>query len=139
MPLPCPRFDRCRQGAATRNGLATKGIWMITPPRIRYLVAALMTVFAAVFVAAAPAGPSAPAGKDHWSFKAPVRPELPQAKSTSWVRNPIHALIPAEHEKRGLPPRPEAPPHILLRPVYLALTRPPPTRQPLHALRPAPS
>src|SRR5213078_545323 len=71
--------------------------------------------------------------KNHWSFKPPVRPVVPQVKNSSWVRNPIDALVAAEHEKHGLTPRPEAAKHVLLRRVYVDLIGLPPTREELHA------
>ena len=78
--------------------------------------------------------PPAPKDKEnHWSFKPPVRPEVPAAKNAAWVRNPIDAFVAAEHDRLGLTPRPEAPKHVLLRRVYLDLTGLPPTRQQLHA------
>src|SRR5690349_23748590 len=30
---------------------------------------------------------------DHWAFKAPVRPVIPQVRNKRWVRNPIDAFI----------------------------------------------
>src|SRR5687767_12963530 len=39
--------------------------------------------------AKAPADEPIPAGPDqHWSFKPPVRPNVPQVKNAGWVRNP---------------------------------------------------
>ncbi|MFL5245031.1 MAG: DUF1549 and DUF1553 domain-containing protein [Gemmataceae bacterium] len=61
------------------------------------------------------------------------RPAVPQVKNASWVRNPIDAFIAADHEERGLKPRPEAPKAILLRRVYLDLIGLPPTPEELHA------
>ncbi|MDB6031648.1 MAG: multidrug resistance efflux pump, partial [Verrucomicrobiales bacterium] len=48
-------------------------------------------------------------------------PAIPKTKNVRWVRNPIDAFVSAEHEKRGLKPRPEAPSSVLLRRVYLDL------------------
>src|SRR2546430_5911943 len=84
-------------------------------------------------VAAGAVGSAAPQAADHWSFKRPERPEVPQVKNAGWVRNPIDAFVSSEHEKRGLVPRPEAPKHVLLRRVYLDLIGLPPTREQLHA------
>ena len=47
-------------------------------------------------------------GRNHWAFKAPVRPALPQVKTAAWVRTPIDAFILARLEKEGLTPSPEA-------------------------------
>jgi hypothetical protein len=55
------------------------------------------------------------------------RSATPQAANAGWVRNPIDAFIAAEHEQRGLKPRPEAPRHVLVRRVYLDLVGLPPT------------
>jgi hypothetical protein len=49
------------------------------------------------------------------------RPAVPRAKNNDWVRTPIDAFIAAEHEARGLQPRPTASKAILLRRVYLDL------------------
>jgi hypothetical protein len=73
-----------------------------------------------------------PAGPDHWAFRPPVRPVLPAA-NTDWARNPIDALLAAEHEKRGLVPNLPAPRGLLLRRVFLDLVGLPPTREELHA------
>ncbi len=74
------------------------------------LVAALLLALHGATPAQPPAPAASPAkSKDHWSFKPPVRPAMPEVKNASWVRNPIDAFIAAEHDKRGLAPRPEAP------------------------------
>ena len=49
------------------------------------------------------------------------RPTVPKVRNARWVRNSIDAFVAAEHEKRGLKPRPEAPKAVLLRRVYLDL------------------
>ncbi len=67
--------------------------------------------------------------KEHWAFKAPVRPPLPKLSAPkSEVRNPIDLFFGAEHEKRGLKPQPVADRRLLLRRVYLDLIGLPPTR-----------
>jgi hypothetical protein len=66
-------------------------------------------------------------------FERVQRPPLPAVKDCSQARNPIDLFVAAEHERRGLTPRPEAPRHVLLRRVYLDLTGLPPTRAELHA------
>ncbi len=55
-------------------------------------------------------------------FETVERPAVPVVKNGTWVRNPVDAFIAAEHEARGLKPRPEATKEILLRRVYLDLT-----------------
>ncbi len=57
----------------------------------------------------------------------------PQVKNEAWSRNPIDAFIAAEHEARGLKPRPEASKTVLLRRVYLDLIGLPPSPEELHA------
>jgi hypothetical protein len=52
-------------------------------------------------------------------FETVQRPPVPSSKDANWVRNPIDAFIAAEHEKRGLKPRPEAAREVLLKRVYL--------------------
>ncbi|HUR47600.1 MAG TPA: DUF1553 domain-containing protein [Candidatus Saccharimonadales bacterium] len=47
------------------------------------------------------------------------QPAPPRVKNKRWVQNPIDAFVAAEHEKRGLKPRPQAPKPVLLRRVYL--------------------
>ncbi len=66
-------------------------------------------------------------------FEVVKRPGVPQFKDSGWGRNPIDAFIAAEHEARGLKPRPEAPKHVLLRRIYLDLIGLPPTPEELHA------
>jgi hypothetical protein len=66
-------------------------------------------------------------------FERVTRPDVPKGKNTAWVRNSIDAFIAAEHEARGLKPRPEASRAVLLRRVYLDLIGLPPTPEELHA------
>jgi hypothetical protein len=70
-----------------------------------------------------------------WRPFEPVRrPPVPSDPAiATGARNPIDAFIAAEHQGRGLSPRPEAPRAILLRRVYLDLTGLPPSRDDLHA------
>ena len=72
-------------------------------------------------------------GKDHWAFKAPVRPALPRVGRADWVRTPIDAFVLARLEKEGLAPAPEADKATLLRRVSLDLTGLPPTLAELDA------
>lgn len=65
--------------------------------------------------------------KEHWSFVAPVRPELPEVKTNSWVRNPIDRFILSKLETAGLKPSPEADRRTLIRRLSLDLTGLPPT------------
>ena len=65
--------------------------------------------------------------RDHWGFKAPVRPEIPKVKHKKWARNPIDYFILAELEGARLKPSPEADRSTLIRRLSLDLTGLPPT------------
>ena len=54
-------------------------------------------------------------------FERVQRPPIPKVQSADWVRTPVDAFVAAEHEERGLKPRPSASKAILLRRVYLDL------------------
>src|SRR5687768_8420977 len=57
-----------------------------------------------------------------WRPFEPVRrPQVPKVKNAAWVRTPVDAFLAAEHEKRGLKPRPEASRETLIRRLYLDL------------------
>jgi mono/diheme cytochrome c family protein len=71
--------------------------------------------------------------REHWSYRPVERPALPVVKNAAWARNPIDLFIAAEHDKRELMPRPEAPRAVWLRRVFLDLIGLPPTRDELHA------
>jgi hypothetical protein len=63
----------------------------------------------------------------HWSYVAPVRPELPNVGDASWAKNGIDHFILARLESEGLKPSPEADRATLIRRVYLDLIGLPPT------------
>ena len=65
--------------------------------------------------------------RDHWSFKAPVRPAIPKVANEVWQQNPIDAFIAAEYEKRKLTPQKSADKRLWLRRVSLDLVGLPPT------------
>ncbi|MFM8358062.1 MAG: DUF1549 domain-containing protein, partial [Verrucomicrobiota bacterium] len=65
--------------------------------------------------------------KDHWAFRAPVRPPLPPTQDSRWARTPIDAFVLARLEGAGLRPSPEADRPTLLRRLHLDLTGLPPT------------
>ncbi|MFA6244157.1 MAG: DUF1549 domain-containing protein, partial [Candidatus Hydrogenedentales bacterium] len=69
----------------------------------------------------------------HWSFKSPVRPELPEVAKKDWPRNPIDSFVLARLENEGLEPSPEAPKETLIRRVSLDLTGLPPTPEQVDA------
>jgi hypothetical protein len=65
--------------------------------------------------------------RDHWAFKAPMRPAVPMVANADWLKNPIDAFIAAEHEKRNLKPQNSADKRLWLRRVSLDLIGLPPT------------
>jgi len=65
--------------------------------------------------------------RNHWAFKAPVKPPVPAVKNKSWPRNPIDNFILARLEKEKLKPSPEADRVTLIRRLSLDLTGLPPT------------
>ncbi len=94
------------------------------PPLPRFLVVGLLLA-----IAPARAGePSdARAVSDHWAFRAPVRPGLPEVKDQGWVRNPIDRFILAGLESIDFKPSPEADRVALIRRVTFDLTGLPPS------------
>jgi hypothetical protein len=64
---------------------------------------------------------------EHWAFRTPQRPAVPQVRHSEWVKNPVDAFVVAEWEKRGLTPAGPADKRLLLRRVYLDLIGLPPT------------
>ena len=64
--------------------------------------------------------------RDHWAFKAPVRPAEPKVKNKKWVRNPIDTFILARLENQKLSPSPEADRVTLIRRLSLDLIGLPP-------------
>jgi hypothetical protein len=68
-----------------------------------------------------------PDPRDHWAFRAPVRPPLPRVSDAAHVRNPIDAFLAAERTRRGLTPQRPADRRLLLRRVYLDLVGLPPS------------
>ncbi|WP_198421764.1 DUF1553 domain-containing protein [Lacipirellula parvula] len=65
--------------------------------------------------------------QQHWSFTAPVRPDLPAVEHENWPRGPIDRFIVARLEQEQLAPVAEADRTTLLRRVTLDLTGLPPT------------
>ena len=66
-------------------------------------------------------------GKDHWAFKAPVRPAEPDVTDKNWAKTPIDRFILARLEKEKLKPSAEADKITLLRRLYLDLIGLPPS------------
>lgn len=76
--------------------------------------------------------PDDPAGSqaissDHWSFRRPVRPDLPDVKRPEWVRNPIDRFVLSRLDREGMVPAPEAERTTLIRRLSLDLIGLPPT------------
>jgi hypothetical protein len=68
-----------------------------------------------------------PAALNHWSFKAPVRPQLPTVKNKKWVRNAIDQFVLARLEKEKLSPSPETDRATLIRRLSLDIVGLPPS------------
>ena len=66
-------------------------------------------------------------GRDFWSLKPVVSPQLPMVQNTDWVRSPVDHFILARMESHGLRPAPAADKLSLIRRVTLDLTGLPPT------------
>src|SRR5579862_1551056 len=69
---------------------------------------------------------AAPAAPDHWAFRVPKRPPVPEVSNKARVRNPIDAFVLAAQQSRGLVPVAEADKRTLARRVYLDLIGLPP-------------
>ncbi len=65
--------------------------------------------------------------KNHWAWKAPVRPTLPEVKNHAWPRNSIDRFILAKLEAAGLEPSAPATREQLIRRVTFDLIGLPPT------------
>jgi mono/diheme cytochrome c family protein len=64
-----------------------------------------------------------PDPRDHWAFRPPVRPPLPEARNPKHEnRNEIDRFVTAEWARRGLEPVKPADKRVLLRRVYIDLT-----------------
>ncbi|MGZ5567740.1 MAG: DUF1549 and DUF1553 domain-containing protein, partial [Limisphaerales bacterium] len=70
---------------------------------------------------------SNPAARNHWAFKAPVRPALPAVKNQKWVHNPIDRFVLARLELEKLAPSPQADRVTLVRRLHLDITGLPPS------------
>jgi hypothetical protein len=65
--------------------------------------------------------------RQHWAFRAPVRPKLPEVKDKTWPRTPLDRFVLARLEREGLRPAPEADRVTLIRRLSLDLIGLPPT------------
>ena len=64
---------------------------------------------------------------EHWAYRRPVRPALPDVPDERWVQTPIDRFVLARLQQAGLAPSPEAPLPTLLRRVSLDLVGLPPS------------
>ncbi|WP_165252273.1 PSD1 and planctomycete cytochrome C domain-containing protein [Paludisphaera soli] len=79
--------------------------------------------------AAAPADDAPePDPREHWAFRAPIRPPVPTADGAA-ARNPIDAFLASGWSEKGLKPQPRAAKGLLQRRVYLDLIGLPPTAE----------
>ncbi len=75
----------------------------------------------------------------HWAFVAPSPSPAQEVRASSWVVDPLDALVLAALERRGLSPAPRAEPAELLRRASLAITGLPPTPEDADAFAASPS
>ena len=69
----------------------------------------------------------------HWSFVAPVKPDIPKVNDSAWVRNPIDAFVLEKLENAKLTPNRAASREQLIRRLTLDLTGLPPTTREVDA------
>ncbi len=74
------------------------------------------------------------AAEQHWAYRRPVRPPLPDVRNDAWVRTPIDRFVLARLEKERLEPAPEAPIETLIRRVSLDLIGLPPSSADVEAV-----
>jgi len=77
--------------------------------------------------------------KEHWAFRAPVRPALPTIGPSNGILNPIDAFLAEQHGIKGLVPHSTAEPMVWLRRVSLDLVGLPPAKAQLDAFVANPS
>jgi len=65
--------------------------------------------------------------KDHWAFKAPQKPGLPEVKQTEWTRTDIDRFIFSKLEEQSLKPAKYADRRTLIRRLFFDLNGVPPT------------
>jgi len=64
--------------------------------------------------------------KEHWAYRKPERPSLPQVKDAAWIRTPVDAFVLARLERERQRPAPAAGETTLLRRLWIDLTGLPP-------------
>ena len=72
--------------------------------------------------------------REHWAFRARVRPAIPAAVLGGWGRNAVDAFVGQGYVAGGVGPVGEAPPEVLLRRLYLDLVGVPPTLKEMTAV-----
>ena len=65
--------------------------------------------------------------RDHWAFKAPQKPVLPEVKQTEWARTDIDRFIFSKLEEQSLKPAKYADRRTLIRRLFFDLNGVPPT------------
>ncbi|MFN3326610.1 MAG: DUF1553 domain-containing protein [Bryobacteraceae bacterium] len=70
---------------------------------------------------------TANAKPNHWAFRPPALPSLPEINRPDHVRSPVDRFILARLEREGIEPSPVAPRETLIRRAYLDLVGLPPT------------
>ena len=65
--------------------------------------------------------------RNHWSFRALERPDVPTVSHAEWIANPIDAFVLSRLESAGLTPAPPADRRTLMRRVHYDLLGLPPT------------
>ena len=78
-------------------------------------------------------GLSVEQGRQFWSYKPPVKPDVPAVRAGDWPRNDIDRFILAALEAKGLAPAPDADRATLARRVYYDLTGLPPSPEEVDA------
>ena len=68
-------------------------------------------------------------GRNFWSFKKPVRPQLPSVQNKDWARRKLDHFILNALEKRNMVPSPDADPSVILRRLHFDLVGLPPSPQ----------
>ena len=102
--------------------------------RIRIFWAALIVMIGPVTTPCDDAPIDWRAARQFWSFKAPVRAELPRIRQADWPAVRVDHFVLAAMEKRGLSPSVSAPRRQLIRRLCFDLTGLPPTSVELDGL-----
>ena len=79
------------------------------------------------------------AGRDWWSLRPVVRPEVPAVRDSRWAGSPIDGFVLKKLEANGLSPAPEADRRALIRRLSFDLTGLPPTPEEVDAFVSDPS